>query len=112
MSPKPRATDLTAARAVAFPAAYSAPRSVSSAESPGFSSGFRLPAARADAAFEIASGDLVIAASAEVPLLIALGAPASAAARQQARFIVGLLGGVLAIGSSVILALIVDGTIR
>jgi hypothetical protein len=67
---------------------------------------------RADAAFEIASGDLVIAASDEVPLLIALGAPASAAARQQARFIVGLLGGVLAIGSAVVMALIVDGTIR
>jgi len=69
-------------------------------------------AARADAAFEIAAGDLVIAASTEVPLMISLGAPSAAIERSQLRFVVGLLGGVLAIGSAMAMALVMDGTIR
>lgn len=69
-------------------------------------------AARAAATFDIAPGDLVIAASDQVPLIISLGAPAAAAARHQVEFIVGLLGAVLSIGSAMALALLVDGTIR
>lgn len=38
------------------------------------------------------------------PLLISLGAPAAAVNREEERFVVGLLGAVLAIGSAVILA--------
>jgi hypothetical protein len=68
--------------------------------------------ARAVAAFTIGASDLVIAASDEVELVIALGPPSTAAARQQDRFIVGLLGAVLAIASAMALALIADGTIR
>ncbi|HEX5824914.1 MAG TPA: hypothetical protein VFY18_10695 [Candidatus Limnocylindrales bacterium] len=69
-------------------------------------------AARVAATFEIAPGDLVIAASDEVPLIVSLGAPATAAARHQLQFIVGLLGAVLSIGSAMALALVLDGTIR
>jgi len=69
-------------------------------------------AARADAAFEIAAGDLVIAASDQVPLMISIGAPSAAIARGQLRFVMGLLGGVLAIGSAMTMALVMDGTIR
>jgi len=69
-------------------------------------------AARAAAAFDIAPQDLVIAASNEVPLVISIGAPAEFAARQQGLFVVGLLGAILAIGSAMILALVIDGTIR
>ena len=68
-------------------------------------------AARAAATFEIAPGDLVIAASEQVPLLVSLGAPTSAAARHQVEFVIGLLGAVLSIGSAMTLALILDGTI-
>jgi hypothetical protein len=69
-------------------------------------------AARAKAAFEIDDNDLVIAASDQVPLILALGAPAAAAARHQLQFVVGLLGAVLAIGSAMVAALVLDGTIR
>jgi hypothetical protein len=68
--------------------------------------------ARAAAMFEIAPGDLVIAASDQVPLIVSLGAPATAAARHQLQFVIGLLGGVLSIGSAMALALLLDGTIR
>jgi hypothetical protein len=69
-------------------------------------------AAQAAATFEIAPGDLVIAASDEVPLIVSLGAPESAAARHQVQFVIGLLGAVLSIGSAMALALVLDGTIR
>jgi hypothetical protein len=69
-------------------------------------------AARAAAAFEIAAGDLVIAASDQVPLIVSIGAPAETIARSQLRFVVGLLGAVLAIASGMALALVLDGTIR
>jgi hypothetical protein len=69
-------------------------------------------AARAEAAFEIGPDDLVIAASDQVPLVVSLGAPAVAVARSQARFAVGLLGAVLAIGSAMAFALVMDGTIH
>jgi hypothetical protein len=44
---------------------------------------------------------LVIAAAPDAPLLIAGGAPEEVVAREQGRFLVGLLGAVLAIGSAV-----------
>jgi hypothetical protein len=68
-------------------------------------------AARAAATFRIAPHDLVIAASDEVPLFVSLGAPTTAAARHQVQLVIGLLGAVLAIGSAMTLALILDGTI-
>jgi hypothetical protein len=68
-------------------------------------------AARAAATFDIAPGDLVIAASDQVPLIVSLGAPATAVARHQLQFVIGLLGAVLAIGSAMAMALLLDGTI-
>ncbi|MBI3749053.1 MAG: hypothetical protein HY262_09460 [Chloroflexi bacterium] len=74
-----------------------------------------LPLATADAAtrakrrFEIAADDLVIAASAEVPLLIAYGTPGAVVGRDQARFAVGLLGAGLAIASALVIALSLSG---
>jgi hypothetical protein len=69
-------------------------------------------AARARAAFDIPADALVISSSTEVPMMISLGAPGAVAARDQGRFIVGLLGAALAIGSAMALALILDGGIR
>ncbi len=74
-----------------------------------------LPLATADEAahnerrFEIAPEDLVVAASAEVPLLIAHGTPGAAAARQDDRFLVGLLGAALAIASAMVFAVMLSG---
>ena len=68
-------------------------------------------AARYERTFEIAPDDLVLAASAAVPLVIAAGAPAAAAGRQERRFLVGLLGAVLAIGSAMALAVMLNGGI-
>jgi hypothetical protein len=68
-------------------------------------------AERVAATFDIAPGDLVIAASGEVPLIVSLGAPATAAARHELQFVIGLLGAVLAIGSAMAIALLMDGTV-
>lgn len=74
-----------------------------------------LPLARAEEAlqierrFAIAPETLVIASAPDVPLLIAHGRPGVAVDRYQDRFIVGLLGAVLAIGSALALALMVGG---
>ena len=68
-------------------------------------------AARYERTFEIAPGDLVLAASEAVPLVIAGGPPAVAAGRQQRLFLVGLLGAVLAIGSAMAMAIMVGGGI-
>jgi hypothetical protein len=74
-----------------------------------------LPLATADAAaatkrrFEIAPDSLVLAASAEVPLLIAYGTPTAVVGRDQARFVAGLFGAGLAIASALILAFSVSG---
>jgi hypothetical protein len=71
----------------------------------------RLPlgsAAAADAAqrrFAIAPETLVLASAPGVPLLIAHGLPSAAVERQQGRFLVGLLGAVVAIASAMALAL-------
>jgi hypothetical protein len=67
-------------------------------------------AARVRDAFEIAPESLVLASSREAPLLVSLGAPREIVAREQGRFITGLLGAVVAIGSAVGLAwLITNG---
>ncbi len=51
--------------------------------------------------FDIGPDDLVIAAAPGSPLLVADGSPGEVVAREQDRFLVGLLGAVLAIGSAV-----------
>ncbi len=74
-----------------------------------------LPLATAEAAaiaerrFEIAPDTLVLAASEEVPLLIAHGTPTAVVGRGQTRFVVGLLGAVLAIASALVLAVSLSG---
>jgi hypothetical protein len=68
-------------------------------------------AERIERTFTIRPGDLILAATGDVPLLVTLGAPAQAAAREEGRFIVGLLGAVLAIASAMALAAIVGGFI-
>ena len=123
------AMDLAAARAAGLLAASPA-EAWGNAAIPGFGIGrpvhtpeldpaaTPLPAADPDlatrvaATFEIAPDDLVLATSDEVPLRIALGAPAAVAARHDRQFVLGLLGAVLAIGSAMCLALLLDGGLR
>ncbi len=69
-------------------------------------------ATRASAAFDIPADALVLSSSAETPMSISLGAPAAVEARDQGRFIAGLLGAALAVGSAMALALLLDGGIR
>ncbi len=64
------------------------------------------------ARFHIAPDTLVIAATDESPLLIAEGAPAAVVAREQDRFLVGLLGAVIAVGSAIAGALILGGQLH
>jgi len=64
---------------------------------------------RARRTFEIAPEELVIATTPDTPLLVALGPPGSAEARHRQRFLVGLLGAMLAIGSAVALAVMLGG---
>ncbi|HEV8280467.1 MAG TPA: hypothetical protein VGQ02_01300 [Candidatus Limnocylindrales bacterium] len=59
--------------------------------------------------FEIAPEALVLASTPDLGLLIAYGVPQEAVGRGQGRFIVGLLGAVLAIGSAMALALMIAG---
>jgi hypothetical protein len=66
-------------------------------------------APEAAARFHIAPDTLVIAAAEGAPLLIAEGSPAVAVAREQGRFLVGLLGAALAIGSAIVAAVILGG---
>ena len=63
----------------------------------------------AERRFEISPETLVMAASDEVPLLIAYGAPAAVVGRGQSRFAVGLLGAILAIACAMILAVSLSG---
>ncbi len=65
--------------------------------------------ARIERRFVIPPHVLVLASAPKIPLLIAHGLPAVAAERHQDRFLIGLLGAVLAIGSAVALALVVTG---
>ena len=66
-------------------------------------------AARAERTFRIAPETLILAASDEVPLLIAHGVPGVVVGRGQARFMVGLLGAILAIASAMVVALSLGG---
>jgi hypothetical protein len=66
-------------------------------------------AAVAERRFDIAPDALVLAASDEVPLLIAYGTPSAVVGRDQARFVVGLLGAAVAIVSAMVLALSLSG---
>ncbi|MEO8468730.1 MAG: hypothetical protein ABI573_03575 [Chloroflexota bacterium] len=61
--------------------------------------------------FEIAPGELVLAINPGRPMLVSVGAPSAAVARGQDQFLVGLLGAILAIGSAVVLAMAMSGTI-
>ncbi|MFL5641898.1 MAG: hypothetical protein ACJ77V_13360 [Chloroflexota bacterium] len=59
--------------------------------------------------FDIAPEALVMAASSEVPLLVAFGVPGDVVERGQVRFTVGLLGAVLAIVSAMVVAIDLSG---
>ena len=59
--------------------------------------------------FEIAPDDLILAASAEVPLVIAIGAPSVVAGRSEREFLIGLLGAIVAIASAMVLAVMLSG---
>ncbi len=67
--------------------------------------------ARFERTFDLAPDTLVLAASAEVPLVIAAGSPGLAVERRQDRFVIGLLGALVAIGAAVMLAASLSGTI-
>jgi hypothetical protein len=66
-------------------------------------------AAKAEQRFVIAPDTLVLASSAEVPLLVAYGSPGQVVRRSQARFFIGLLGAIVAIASATALAVILGG---
>ena len=66
-------------------------------------------AARTTRTFAIAADDLVLAASTEVPLLIAHGIPDAVVQRGQTQFMVGMLGAVLAIASAMVFAIDLSG---
>ena len=74
-----------------------------------------LPAATAEEAdryeqtFDIKPETLIVAASPDVGLLVSLGAPGAVVAREENRFLVGLLGAILAIVSAVALASALSG---
>ncbi len=68
-------------------------------------------AARTSRTFDIGPHDLVLAASVEVPLVIASGSPGEAAGRHEWRFLAGLAGAVLSIGSAVLLAAALSGVL-
>ena len=121
------AADLAEARAAGHPRRRSRPTAWGNAAIPGFGIGRpvvapvidpaanALPladaeaAARAERTFRIAPETLVLAASDEVPLLIAHGIPGVVVGRGQGRFLVGLLGAVLAIASAMVVALSLGG---
>ena len=66
-------------------------------------------AERFERVFHIAPETLVLASAPDVPLLIAHGTPDTAADRHQDRFVVGLLGAILAIGSAMAFAVLLSG---
>src|SRR5436190_1307507 len=69
-------------------------------------------AARAAAAFEIAPDALILATSDEVPMVVSLGGPTQVAARGERQFVLGLVGGAVAIASMMALAIMVQGGAR
>lgn len=68
-------------------------------------------AADTERRFRIAPETLVLASASGVPLLIAHGLPSAAVERQQDRFLIGLLGAVLAIACAIVLALMAPGAL-
>lgn len=66
---------------------------------------------RSGRVFDLAPDLLVLAVGADHPLVVAAGSPGVVQERQQERFLVGLLGAVLAIGSAVVLALLWSGVV-
>jgi hypothetical protein len=60
--------------------------------------------------FEIPPDRLVIAAGPDISLVIAAGTPAQAVARHEGSYLPGLIGAVLAIGSAILLALVLSGS--
>lgn len=65
--------------------------------------------ARVERTFEIDPETLVVAASDEVPLLIAYGTPGAASGRQQDRFLLGLVGAVVSVISAMVFAVMLGG---
>jgi hypothetical protein len=59
--------------------------------------------------FHIPAEELVLVSAPGVPLLIAHGTPGAAADRHQDRFLLGLVGAILAIGSAMTLAVVLAG---
>jgi hypothetical protein len=68
-------------------------------------------AAANDRTYDLTPDLLVLAAEPAVPLVIAAGAPGDTVARHESRLLVGLLGGILAIGSAIVLALAAGGVL-
>ncbi len=66
-------------------------------------------AARAERTFEIDPETLVVAASDEVPLLIAHGLPGAASERHRDRFLLGLAGAVVSVVSAMVFAITISG---
>ena len=67
--------------------------------------------AEADRTFDIPPEALVVAAAPDADLLVSLGPPGNVIAREETRFLVGLLGAILAIASAVALATSLSGGI-
>ena len=59
-------------------------------------------AAQIERTFDLEPDLLVLAAGPDSPLVIGIGTPGEAVAREQGRFLLGLLGAVLAIGSAIV----------
>jgi hypothetical protein len=59
-------------------------------------------AAQIERTFDLEPDLLVLAAGPESPMVIGIGTPGEAVAREQGRFLLGLLGAVLAIGSAIV----------
>jgi hypothetical protein len=70
------------------------------------------PGSPSPSRFDIGPDDLVVAATADVPLLVVAGAPAVAASRGTDRFVLGLAGAAVSIASAIVLAVVVGGAIR
>lgn len=66
-------------------------------------------AARTERTFSIDPSTLILASTPEARLLVSLGPPGVAVARESDRFLVGLLGAILAIASAVVLAAALSG---
>jgi hypothetical protein len=66
---------------------------------------------RFERTFEITPETLIVCGAPDVDLLVSLGAPGAVVAREESRFLVGLLGAILAIVSAVTLASSISGAV-